>query len=164
MCTQAAWLVAFIVTSAPSPAADPGEGALHDPATRHNVEAFPAAGIDSLDDLHGHGQAVPGPINQHTHVAAVGPGVAHSAPGSLGQQRHGRVSVLDVGCGDHHGDKETQHIGGDVPLTALHAFVRVEAAGGSVDDTFGAGVYGLSVDRGGGGQTPAAGSHARSGP
>ena len=90
---------AFEVFGEPAAAAEPGEGAFHDPAFGQHLEAF--GGVRSLDDLdleRGCGFARARP-EQRPGITAVGEQLFEEwpAPEQRGEQQDAAIAVLDIG-------------------------------------------------------------------
>ena len=108
-------------------AADPGKGALDNPALGQDDEAM---GIAALDDL----QAPEAGLGDHLgHLRPLIPGVGKDAfderKGSprRAQQVSRTVAILHVGRVDGHAQQEAKRIDEDVPLAAGDLLARVEA-------------------------------------
>jgi hypothetical protein len=92
--------LAFVVNSQPAALAEPGEGALHDPAAGQNLEVVDAWSF--ADDLDRQGKDLLGPDDQLAGVAGISPDqpdgrqVVTKAP----QQPPATVAVLGAGRGD----------------------------------------------------------------
>jgi hypothetical protein len=108
-------------------AADPGEGALDDPALGQDDEAM---GIAALDDLQG---PRAGPSDDLSHpwplVAGVGEDAFDEREGSphRAQQVARTVAVLHIGRVDDHVQQEAQRVDEDVALAAGDFFARIKA-------------------------------------
>lgn len=108
-------------------AADPGEGALDDPALGQDDEAM---GIAALDDLQtpraglGDNLGHLGPL-----IAGVGKDAFDERKGSpcSAQQLTRAVAILHVGRVDCDAQQEAQRIDQDVALAAGDLFARIEA-------------------------------------
>jgi hypothetical protein len=92
--------LAFVVDGQPAALAEPGEGALHDPAAGQDFEVVDALAF--ADDLDGQGEGLLGPGDQLAGIAGISPDqpegreVAAEAP----QQPPAAVAVLGAGRGD----------------------------------------------------------------
>jgi hypothetical protein len=108
-------------------AADPGEGALDDPAFGQDDEAV---GIAALDDLQG---PRAGPSDDLSHpwplVAGVGEDAFDEREGSphRAQQVARTVAVLHIGRVDDHVQQEAQRVDQDVALAAGDFLARIKA-------------------------------------
>lgn len=117
--------VALEVARQASVAADPGEGALDNPALGQGDEA---PGVAALDDLQrpaarvGDGLGHPGPL-----IAGIGEDAldeGEQAP-SLAQDLAGAVAVLDVGRMNDDAQEQAERIDEDVALAARDLLARV---------------------------------------
>ena len=112
-----------------SASAEPGEGSLHDPASRQEFE--PAGGVGALDDLYGpfadFGEAS---IEFGTGIAAVGEHVPQPGiQGFDGFEHVGRpIPILNTGMMNDGADEVANCIGDDVALAALDLLARVVTA------------------------------------
>ena len=108
-------------------AADPGEGALDDPALGQDDEAM---GIAALDDLQSP-RAGPGDDVSHPWplVAGVGEDAFDEREGSprRAQQIARTVAVLHIGRVDDHVQQEAQRVDEDVALAAGDFLARIKA-------------------------------------
>ena len=108
-------------------AADPGEGALDDPALGQDDEAM---GIAALDDLEG---PRTGPSDELRHprslIAGVGEDAFDEWKGSphRAQQVARTVAVLHIGRVDDHVQQEAQRVDEDVALAAGDFLARIKA-------------------------------------
>ena len=108
-------------------AADPGNGALHNPALRQHDEAVPVA---PAHDLQGPGA---GAGHGGRHLRSLVPGVADDPleegelPPRLPQQRLGAIAVLHIGRVDHDAEQQAQRVGQQVALAADDLLARVVA-------------------------------------
>src|SRR5216684_4082874 len=96
-------------------AAQPGKGALDDPSSGQELEAFDARW--PLDDLDGPRAAVvDGGEQLGAAVDAIGEDVAQAGEASAQrtQQRHGAMRILDIGLVQAHGEQKAFGIGDDV--------------------------------------------------
>ena len=119
--------VALEVAGQPAVAADPGKGALDDPAFGQDDEAM---GIAALDDLQGPSTGL-GDHFGHLWplVAGVGEDAFDERKGSpRGAQQVARtVAILHVGGVDDHAQQEAQRIDQDVALAAGDFLPRIKA-------------------------------------
>lgn len=119
--------VALEIAGQAAVAADPGKGALDDPAFGQDDEAM---GIAALDDLQG---PRAGLGNNLGHlwplVAGVGKDAFDKREGSprRAQQVARAIAVLHVGRVDHHAQQEAQRIDQDVALAAGDFLARIKA-------------------------------------
>jgi len=108
-------------------AADPGEGALDNPAFGQDDEAM---GVAAFDDLHG---PVPGRGDGLGEFRALIAGIGEDAfderkrPPRLTQQIAGPVAVLHIGRVDDDAQQQAKRIDEDVPLAARDFLARVIA-------------------------------------
>ena len=117
----------LIVASEAAVLHDPGEGSLHDPASRQHLEAF-GRGV-ATDDLQDDVGLVLRPCDEATRVAAIGVGALHegvSRPRAL-QDTFTALAILDVGAMDLHGEEASVGIGQDVALASADLLARVVA-------------------------------------
>src|SRR6266496_3718817 len=133
---------ALVVADAAAVLADPGEGALDDPAAGQDLEGVRVALAHDLDDQVQSG----GPGDELAGVSGVGPGQADTA--AVGtqppQQRPGAVAVLHGCGGDHDRQQQPEGNDGDVALAAVDFLGVIPAPAGSRDGVGGA--YRLGVD------------------
>lgn len=120
--------VALEVPGETTTAADPGEGAFHNPALGQDLEAF--CGIGSLHDLQ---LPCSGVGDDDTHLLAAITAVGEDAfdegkqPSRPAQQFEGAVAILDVGGKNDNAQQQTQGVDEDVPFAALDLLARVVA-------------------------------------
>ncbi len=120
--------IALEVSGETTTAADPGEGAFHDPALGQDHEAF--CSIGSLHDLQ---LPCSGAQDHESHLLAAVAAVGEDAfdegkqPSRPAQQFEGAVAVLDVGGKNGDAQQETQCVDEDVALAALDLLARVVA-------------------------------------
>ena len=148
---------AFVVADGPAVLADPGEGALDDPAAGQDLEGVQVRGAP--DDLEGELERAGGPGDELAGVDAVGPGELDLGERlvQVPQQRPGGVAVLDAGSGDEDLQQQAHGVHGDMPLAAIHLFGVIPAAAGPGHGVGGADRLGVD-DRGrGGGAAPGSG-------
>ncbi len=111
----------------PAVAAEPREGAFHNPSAGQNLEAF--SDIGAFDDLERPlaelGQSI---FEFGSGVAAIGEDMAQPGKGRAdrSQQWHRAVAVLDLGAVNHGGDEEPTGVGEDVALAPLDQLARIE--------------------------------------
>jgi len=112
--------LSFVVAIESAVASEPTKGAFHHPAARQHLEGVK---IGSLYDLDGAAPQSPGPIQQGSCVAAIGPDVFDSPGGDLteegGQQLFGAVPVLNIGGQNHYHEKQADRVDQDMPLAAV---------------------------------------------
>jgi len=121
------WGVALEVAGQAAVAADPGEGALDDPALGQDDKAM---GIAALDDLQ-----VPGTgFSDHLGhlwplIAGVGEDALDEREGSpCGAQQPARaIAILHIGGVDGDAQQETQRVDQDVALAAGDFLARIKA-------------------------------------
>lgn len=120
----------LIVAHAATVLADPGEGALDDPASGQDLE--PGQVIGALDDLHGQAEQLGCPANEPACVATVGPDVGNGVASGVqgGEQAVGAVAVLDPGRGDHDREQQSAGVDGDVALAGDN-YTRAAARAGT---------------------------------
>ena len=105
---------------------EPGQGALYDPATKHDFEVVRLIG--ALDDLDGPlVDAVQATAKLVSGITAVGEQAAQpgEAGDHTGQQQGRSVAELHVGGVNHGVDQIAFSVGEDVALTALCLLARV---------------------------------------
>jgi hypothetical protein len=108
-------------------AADPGKGALDDPALGQDDEAM---GVAALDDLQGPRAGLGDDLGHfRSLIAGVGKDAFDEGKGSpCGTQQVARaIAVLDVGRVDGNVQQEAQRIDQDVALAAGNFLARVKA-------------------------------------
>lgn len=99
-------------------AADPGEGAFHDPALGQHHEASDVAALDDLE------RPAAGAGDERAHlrpgVAAIGDDALdeREAPPRLAQQRLGAIAILDIGGMDVDVQQQALRVDEDVALAA----------------------------------------------
>ena len=119
--------VALEVAGQAAVAADPGEGALDDPAFGQDDKAM---GIAALDDLQGPGAGLGDHLGHFWPlVSGVGEDAFDKREGSpRGAQHLARaIAVLHVGGVDRHAQQEAQRIDEDVALAAGDFLARIKA-------------------------------------
>ena len=119
--------VALEIAGQAAVAADPGKGALDDPALGQDDEAM---GIAALDDLQGPRAGLGNnPGHLWPLVAGVGKDALDERKGSpRGAQQIARaIAVLHVGRVDDHAQQEAQRIDQDVALAAGDFLARIKA-------------------------------------
>jgi hypothetical protein len=119
--------VALEVAGQSAVAADPGKGALDDPAFGQDDKAM---GVAALDDLQGPGAGL-GDDLRHLRplITGVGEDAFDEREGSpRGAQQLGRtVAILQVGRVDDHTQEEAQRIDQDVALATGDFLARIKA-------------------------------------
>jgi hypothetical protein len=119
--------VAFEVAGQAAVAADPGKGALDDPALGQNDKTM---SIAALDDLHGPGA---GPGDKFGRLWSLVAGIGEDAFDEReGSPRHAQdltraVAILHVGGVDDHAQQEAQRIDQNVALAAGDLLARIKA-------------------------------------
>lgn len=119
--------VALEVAGQSAVAADPGKGALDDPALGQDDKAM---GIAALDDLQGPGTGLGGDLGHlWPLVAGVGEDAFDERKGSpRGAQHVARaIAILHVGGVDGDAQQEAQRIDQDVALAAGDFLARIKA-------------------------------------
>ncbi len=119
--------VALEVAGQAAVAADPGEGALDDPALGQDDEAM---GIAALDDLQGPRAGLGNdPGHLWPLVAGVGEDALDKRKGSprRAQQVTRAIAILHVGGVNRHAQQEAQRIDQDVALAAGDFLARIKA-------------------------------------
>ena len=119
--------VALEVAGQAAVAADPGEGALDDPALGQDDEAM---GIAALDDLQGPGAGLGDDVGHFgSLIAGVGKDAFDERKGSpRGAQQVARaIAVLKIGRVDGDAQQEAQRIDQDVALAAGDFLARIKA-------------------------------------
>ena len=119
--------VALEVAGQSAVAADPGEGALDDPAFGQDDEAV---GIAALDDLQSPGTGLGDQLGHlWPLVAGVGEDAFDEREGSphRAQQVARTVAVLHIGRVDDHVQQEAQRVDQDVALAAGDFLARIKA-------------------------------------
>lgn len=109
--------------------AEPGKGALDDPASRQELEAFDSGG--PLDNLDGPLAAMGECIEQlFAAIDPVGKDVPKSgkALAQALQERDSAVDILNIGGMNVDGQQKTIGIGDDMPLASMEALARVKSA------------------------------------
>ena len=119
--------MALVVSGEPAAAADPGEGALHNPALWEDDKAVAVAAADDLqlpDAGAGDGGLPLLPL-----IARIGDDALdeREAPSGLPQQRLGAVAILHAGRVDVDGEQQAERVGQDGALAAQHRLARVIA-------------------------------------
>jgi hypothetical protein len=118
----------FEVSGQPAISADPGEGALDDPAVGLDDEA--ARAIGALDDLDAPAAGAAGGLSDaRSLVSGIGEDrrdEGKAPPHRFGQDERRAVAVLDARRMDHRGQQEALVIGEDVALDPLDLLARVE--------------------------------------
>ena len=115
------------IAGQPPVAADPSDGALHDPALWQHDEAMPVA---AADDLHG---PCAGASDGGGHLRPLIPCVTDDAldegekPACLPQQRLGAVTVLHAGGMHDHREQQAEGVGQQVALAPDDLLARVVA-------------------------------------
>jgi len=115
------------VASEAAVAADPGEGALDNPALGQNDEAM---GVAALDDLQGPGAGLGDDLGHlWPLITGVGKDAFDEGEGSprRAQQVACTIAVLHAGRVDDHAQQEAQHIDQDVALAAGDFLARIKA-------------------------------------
>src|SRR5215216_6054928 len=119
----------FEVLGEAAVAAEPGEGALDQPSPRQELEAFDA--VRTLDDLDRPRPAFGERADELLPaIDAVGEDVAQlgERAGEALEQRHGAVTVLNLGAVHEARQEEALGVGHDVAFAALDAFEHIQAA------------------------------------
>lgn len=119
--------VTLVISGQPAAAADPGEGALHDPALREDDEAVLVAATHDLklpEAGAGDGRLHLAPLVSRVADDAFDEGKAAS---SLPEQRLRAVAVLDVRRVDIDREQEAERVGQDMALAADHLLAGVVA-------------------------------------
>ena len=118
----------FVVLGEAAAAADPGDGALDDPASRDDLEALGLRGtLDHLDLPRGAGH---GPVQLLTAIGAVGEdrlkeGEQPARPPV--QDQRSAVAVLDIGRMHDRVEDQTEGVDEQMALLALDLLARVIA-------------------------------------
>jgi len=118
--------VALEVSGQAAVAADPGEGALDDPALGQDDEAM---GIAALDDLQGPRAGLGNdPGHLWPLVAGVGEDALDKRKGSprRAQQVTRAIAILHVGGVNRHAQEEAQRVDQDVTLAAGDFLARIK--------------------------------------
>jgi len=119
----------FEVSGEASASAEPGEGALDDPAPGQELEAFDAERL--LDDLDAPRPAMGECVDQLlAAIDSIGkdlPQLGKAISDTL-QQGHRTMDVLNIGGVNVDGEQKTIGIGDDVPLASIDALTGIEAA------------------------------------
>src|ERR1017187_6590239 len=118
--------LSFVVAIESAVASEPTEGAFHHPAARQHLEGVK---VGALDDLDGAAPQSPGPFQQCSRVAAVGPDM-FDAPASLpaeegGQPLFGPIPILNIGGKHHDYEEQADRIDQDMPLASVDFFAGV---------------------------------------
>lgn len=117
--------VTFVISGEASAAADPGEGALHDPALWEHHEAMLVATADNLELPAA--RAGDGRLHLSSLVACIADDAFDEgeAPSSLPEQRLRAVTVLDARWVDVDGEQQAERVGQNMALAADHLFAGV---------------------------------------
>ena len=119
--------MALVVSGEPAAAADPGEGALDDPALREDDEAVPVAAADDLKLPEA--SAGDGGFHLLPLVAGVADDALdeREAPSRLPEQRLCAVTILYAGRVNVDGEQQAERVGQDVALAANHLLAGIVA-------------------------------------
>ena len=121
--------VALEVARQPPVMADPGQGALDDPALGQHDELVKRA---ALDDLH---RPSPGGGDSGGHARSLVAAIADDAldereqAACASQRLVGAIAVLDVGAMDEDAHEETERVDQDVALAPRDLLARIVALG-----------------------------------
>jgi hypothetical protein len=121
---------AFVVAGAAA-AADPGVGALDDPAAGQYLEPVAPAEGGPVDGADLDSEFASCPVLVGAVVAVVGPGqgeAAAAAAAGPGQDGRGGVAVGGVGSGDDDRHEQAEGTGQEVAFAAVDFFVVIEPA------------------------------------
>ena len=150
---QAAEVEIFPVLGKPAATIEPRNGALDDPSTRQNDEAF--GPIGTLDDF---GFELRSDLGQRRmedrpRIGAIGkePFQKRKQAEKRGQQQDAAVAILNIGRMNNRVQQQTLCIYQDVPLLALDELARVESGRIDAGSAFFSAFHTLAVDDGGGG-------------
>ena len=120
----------FLVVLAEPPApAEPGQRAFYHPPAGQHLELVAVRA--SAHHLQQPAPGGPSPRYQPSGVGCVSPDYSETGEASqqFGQHQPGPVTVLNVGCVNHHGQEEPGGIHYDVALASRHPLARVIAPG-----------------------------------
>src|ERR1035438_5704059 len=150
---QAAEVEIFPVLGKPAATIEPRNGALDDPSTRQNDEAF--GPIGTLDDC---GFELRSDLGQRRmedrpRIGAIGkePFQKRKQAEKRGQQHDAAVAILNIGRMNNRVQQQTLCIYQNMPLLALDEFARVEPGRIDAGAAFFGAFHTLAVDDGGGG-------------
>ena len=117
----------FVFTAEPAEAAQPAEGAFHDPAVWQNHE--PGLVIAAFDNLQFPTELLRGGFDELAGIAAIGPDFFESSLASRrGEHEFRSVAILHAGGRDDDRDEQAQCLDQNVAFAALHFLARVVAA------------------------------------
>ena len=109
-------------------AAEPAEGALHDPTSRKHLEPVEVGAFHDFDHA---APEFPGAVDQGPGLAAVGPEVADAparrAGKERGEQLPGPIAILDVRGQDHHEEDEAKGVHQEMALAPIDLLAGVVA-------------------------------------
>jgi len=120
--------LAFVVAIEPAVAAEPPEGALHDPASRKDFELVE---VGTFYNLNGATPQFPGVVQQTPGITAVSPNVFDPSARRFREERCeqllGSVAILNVGRQHHDPQDQSDCVDHNMPLATVDLLACIEA-------------------------------------
>ena len=118
----------FVVAIEPAVAAEPPEGALHDPASRKDFELVE---VGTFYNLNSATPELPGVVQQRPDITAVSPDVFDPSARRFREERCeqllGSVAILNVGRQHHDPQDQSDCVDHNMPLATIDLLACIEA-------------------------------------